>query len=363
MTPLCPAVAGKPELTAMLRQSPQDFLVYEQLGFEPSGEGEHAFLHLEKRELNSMELLERIARLSGIPGRDIGMSGLKDRRAVTRQWFSVRMAGKPEPDWRQLELADDVRVLQVSRHSRKLKRGVHRANRFVLRLHQLDGDRADLLQRLQRVKVQGVPNYFGEQRFGRDGSTLAQARAWMASGGRKISRTKRSLFLSALRAFIFNTLLADRVIKANWNEVLSGDVCMLQGTRSLFTCETADEDIRQRAGRGDIHPGLPLWGRGMQRTSEERVAQQMAVLADRASVPDGTDICLFLERMGLELSYRAARVLPDDFSWQFCDDDALQLEFALASGSYATAVLAELVQYTVNKRMTSNNKGKQDSSE
>ena len=186
-------------------------------------------------KLNSLELLERIARLSGIPGRDIGMSGLKDRNAVTRQWFSVRMAGKTEPDWWELEQAGDVKLIQLSRHTRKLKRGVHRANRFVLRLHQLAGERADLTQRLERVKAQGVPNYFGEQRFGRQGSTLAQARAWMAAGGRKISRTKRSLFLSALRAFIFNTLLADRVMKANWNEVLSGDVCMLQGSRSLFT--------------------------------------------------------------------------------------------------------------------------------
>ena len=363
MTPLCPTVSGKPDVTAVLRQSPEDFLVYEQLGFEPSGEGEHAFLYLEKRELNSMELLERIARLSGIPARDIGMSGLKDRQAITRQWFSVRMAGKPEPEWRELEHDGHVKVLQASRHSRKLKRGVHRANRFVLRLRHLAGDRADLLQRLERVKIQGVPNYFGEQRFGRNGSTLIQARRWMATGGRKISRTKRSLFLSALRAFIFNTILVDRVIKASWNEVLCGDVCMLQGTRSLFTCEKADNDIRQRAQRGDVHAGLPLWGGGLPRASSERAAQQVAVLADKASVPDGTEICLFLERMGLELSYRAARVLPDDFSWQFCDDDTLQLEFSLATGSYATAVLAELVQYSSNRKMTFNEKGKQDSGE
>ena len=350
MVELRTKVAGTPEVSAVLRQSPQDFQVFEQLGFEPSGEGEHAFLHLEKITLNSMDLMERIARLSNVPGRDIGMSGLKDRNAITRQWFSVRMAGKPEPDWQLLEQPGDVKVLQVSRHSRKLKRGVHRANRFLLSLRDVRGDRTELLERLERVKVQGAPNYFAEQRFGRSGSTLIQARQWMASGGRKISRSKRSLYLSALRASIFNTLLAERVKNSNWNKVISGDVCILHGTRSLFACELADQEIQDRAMRCDVHPGLPLWGKGQQTASDAVVEGQMAVLADRSNCPDGPEMCTFLERMALELSYRSTRVLPDDFSWQFCDDDVLQLEFALPPGSYATAVLAELVQYTDIKR-------------
>ena len=345
MTPSWPAIAGTPKAVALLRHSPEDFLVFEQLGFELSGEGEHAFLHLEKRELNSMELLQRISQLSGIAQRDIGLSGLKDRNAVSQQWFSVRMAGRPEPNWQELERSGDVRVLQVGRHLRKLKRGVHRANRFVLRLRDLRGDKDDLLPRLERVKAGGFPNYFGEQRFGREGSTLAQAREWMESGGRKISRARRSLYLSALRAFVFNTLLADRVEQASWNRVLSGDACALQGSRSLFSCELADDEIQGRAERGDIHPALPLWGTGQQLASDERVAEQRTLLA----LSDGTAICLFLERMGLDLAYRPARALLDDFSWQFCDDDSLQLDFTLGTGCYATAVLAELVQYTNRK--------------
>jgi len=345
MTPSWPAIAGTPKAIALLRHSPEDFLVFEQLGFELSGGGEHAFLHLEKRELNSMELLQRISQLSGIAQRDIGLSGLKDRNAVSQQWFSVRMAGRPEPNWQELERSGDVRVLQVGRHLRKLKRGVHRANRFVLRLRDLRGDKDDLLPRLERVKAGGFPNYFGEQRFGREGSTLAQAREWMESGGRKISRARRSLYLSALRAFVFNTLLADRVEQASWNRVLSGDACALQGSRSLFSCELADDEIQGRAERGDIHPALPLWGAGQQLASDERVAEQRTLLA----LSDGTAICLFLERMGLDLAYRPARALLDDFSWQFCDDDSLQLDFTLGTGCYATAALAELVQYTNRK--------------
>ncbi|MBE9539514.1 MAG: tRNA pseudouridine(13) synthase TruD [Proteobacteria bacterium] len=349
MTLAWPAVAGTPTAAALLRSSPDDFQVFEQLGFELSGEGEHVFLHLQKRELNSMELLQRIARLSGIPARDIGMSGLKDRNAICQQWFSVRMAGREEPNWLELEQASDVKVLQVGRHLRKLKRGVHKANRFMLRLRDLRGDRDDLAQRLLRVKDQGFPNYFGEQRFGRNGSSLAQARLWLDAGGRKISRTKRSLFLSAMRAFLFNSLLASRIEQGNWNRLLDGDVCALQGSRSLFGCELADEEIQARARCGDIHPALPLWGRGRQLASDDRAAQQAAVLANESLVPGGTEICAFLERMGLELSYRPARALLDDFSWQFCDDGGLQLDFTLGTGSYATSLLAELLQYTDNK--------------
>jgi tRNA pseudouridine13 synthase len=269
--------------------------------------------------------------------RDIGLSGLKDRNAVTRQWFSVGLAGRQEPDWQALEAAGDVQVLATGRHQRKLRRGVHRANRFSLVLRDLQGDRALLEERLQRLQCDGAPNYFGEQRFGRDGSTLQQAERWISSG-RKTTRAKRSLYLSALRSYLFNTLLAARVKAAQWNTVLPGDVCMLQGSRSLFTCEQADAEIVDRAASGDIHPGLPLWGRGPSSAGGERARQQAEELAPHL------EICEFLEAAGMEMGWRAARLLADDFCWQFCDDGSLQLDFALGAGSYATALLAELVQ-------------------
>lgn len=136
-----PRARGSLAGSALIRCQPEDFKVSEQLGFELSGEGEHVFLHLQKCQLNSMELLQRVSELSGIAQRDIGMSGLKDRNAVTRQWFSVRMAGRPEPDWQELQSTGEVQVLEVGRHLRKLKRGVHRANRFTLVLRELKGDR------------------------------------------------------------------------------------------------------------------------------------------------------------------------------------------------------------------------------
>lgn len=339
MMPAWPGVEGQPSTRALVRSVPEDFVVVEELGFRPSGEGEHVFLLLQKRQLNTQDLVRRVSVLSGIPRRDIGISGLKDRNAVTRQWLSVRMAGRTEPQWQELEQPGDVNVLECVRHTRKLKRGVHRGNAFTLRLRQLEGGRSDLEKRLQRVAQQGVPNYFGEQRFGREGSTLQQAESWMNGGGGRLPRERRGLYLSALRSYLFNELLAERVRSATWNQILDGDVCCLAGSRSVFNCERADAEIEERAHSGDIHPGLPLWGRGESQAALERAAK----------VLDGeqrsTAMCRFLEAAAMELAWRPARLIPDDFCWQFCDDDSLQLEFRLGAGSYATALLAELVQY------------------
>jgi tRNA pseudouridine13 synthase len=330
-----PRVSQELPGSALIRCSPEDFRVSEQLAFELSGEGEHCFLHLQKRELNSMDLLRRVSELSSVPLRDIGYSGLKDRNAVTQQWVSVGMAGRVEPDWEALEALGDVQVLAVDRHLRKLRRGVHRANRFTLVLRQLTGDAAQLEQHLQLLRATGAPNYFGEQRFGRNGSTLEQARRWMR-GGRRISREKRSLYYSALRAYVFNRMLALRVERGDWNTVLPGDVCLLHGTRSHFVCEEVTDDIRTRAVGADIHPGVPLWGRGQAGLFSQPQEDSLA---------DCRDICDFLETSGLELAWRPARLLADDFCWQFCDDSTLRLEFSLGAGSYATALLAEFVQY------------------
>ena len=334
-----PRAGEEPSATALLRTCPEDFRVSEALGFEPSGDGEHVFLQLEKRNLNTVDLVHRVASLSGTPERDIGYSGLKDRNAVTRQWLSIRMAGRVEPAWSELERGGDIRLLQTARHRRKLRRGVHRANDFSIRLREVTGDRGALEQRLCEVQREGVPNYFGEQRFGRGGSTLEQARHWVAGGARRVTRTRRSLYLSALRAWLFNSLLASRVKAGSWNSIVAGDVCVLQGTRSHFHCESPDEDIRQRARRGDLHPALPLWGRGASCPALKRAATELA------SVGGALEVCEFLEGAGLEVAWRPARALADDFCWQFCDDDGLQLDFALGAGSYATAVLAEFIRY------------------
>lgn len=339
MTPDWPRAWGPVPGKALIRCYPEDFQVSEELGFELSGEGELCFLYLQKRELNSLDVRQRLCALSGVAPRDIGFCGLKDRNALTRQWFSVGLAGRAEPDWQGLEALGDVKVLAVGRHRRKLRRGVHKANRFTLVLREVEGERSALELRLQIIRDQGVPNYFGEQRFGRNGTTLQQARRWMGASRSRVSRDRRGLYLSALRAYVFNELLARRVTSGEWNVIRSGDICVLRGTRSHFACDDLSEDIQLRTATGDISPGLPLWG---------NASPQAAALSGlwREALPASCrGICDHLEAAGLEQAWRPARLLPDDFSWQFCDDGALQLDFALGAGGFATALLAEFVQH------------------
>jgi tRNA pseudouridine13 synthase len=351
MMPALPRAWGEIPGSAMIRCQPEDFLVSEQLGFELSGEGEHRLLYLQKRQLNTQELLQRVASLCSVQPHNIGFCGLKDRNAVTRQWVSVGVAGTKEPDWQLLEAQGDVQVVAVERHARKLRRGVHRSNRFTLVLRDLAGDADALERRLRTLREFGVPNYFGEQRFGRSGSTLEQARRWMRSG-RRVSRDKRGLYFSALRAHAFNQFLALRVENGEWSSIVPGDVCMLHGTRSFFNCDEVTDDIRLRAVAGDVHPGLPLWGRGLAATACYR--ERLAALPD-----DCREVCDFLEASSLELAWRPARLLPEDFCWQYCDDKTLRLDFSLGAGCYATTLLAEFVRYKEGS-VESGNSGKQD---
>jgi len=330
--------AGEPRAAGVIRSEAADFEVEERLGFEPEGSGEHVFLFIQKQHLNTADVERQLARLGGVPRRDIGYCGMKDKHALTRQWFSVGLAGREEPDWSALE-SDQLQVLVQSRHRRKLRRGVHRANRFRLVVRDLTGERGALEDALQRVGREGVPNYFGEQRFGRQGGNIEAALDWLRGRGRAPKRHLRSLYLSALRALLFNELLAQRVEAGDWQLPRAGDACVLAGSASVFTANEIDEELLSRVDSGDVHPGLPLWGLGEPLCSGARWEELRTALAGMAEILE------FLEARELALAWRPARVLPDDFCWQFCDDDRMVLEFTLGAGSYATAVLRELCDY------------------
>ena len=169
-----PRAFGEPPIQGVLRQSPADFLVEEQLGFEPDGAGEHCWLWIEKENLNTADAAQRLARFAGLRERDISYSGLKDKRAIARQWFCLHLLNR-DVDWQQW---DDpaLRILRAERHSKKLRRGTHRSNYFQITLRDVVGDTAALRERVELIRARGVPNYFGEQRFGREGRTLELAR-------------------------------------------------------------------------------------------------------------------------------------------------------------------------------------------
>ena len=327
-----PCACGEPPLTARLRASPEDFQVEEILGYDPDGVGEHLLLWVEKRGANTDWVARELAKFAGVPPVAVGYAGLKDRHAVTRQTFSVQLAGRSDPDWSTFPHAE-VTVLAATRHSRKLKRGALRGNRFVLVLREVEGDRAQAESVLQRIATHGVPNYFGEQRFGREGGNVAQARAMFA--GRRVDRDKRSMLLSAARSQIFNQVLAARVERACWDTPLEGEVWSLAGSRSWFGPEPFSDALAERLARGDIHPSGPLWGQGEPPTQGDAGALEREIGAAHGDLVAG----LAAARMDQER--RPLRLLPGHLRWRWLDD-AMELSFELPAGAYATVVVREV---------------------
>lgn len=327
-----PQAFGPDVFRATMRTMPEDFVVEEQLGFAASGQGEHLFLEIEKRLANSVWVAQQLARWAGIPEHAVGYAGLKDRHALTRQTFTLHLPGKEPPSLESMEI-EGVRVLSVDRHQRKLPRGALRGNRFVLTLREVDGDRVAIEDRLTQIAARGVPNGFGAQRFGFDGGNVEAARAMFA--GRRASRQKRSLYLSAARSELFNRILAERVRRHAWDTALTGDVFMLDGTHSVFGPVPLDAELEQRLANGDIHPTGALWGAGATRCTDEAQAIEVAVAEAEPALVEG------LIKAGLRQERRALRLAVRELTWRW-DDEALVLGFELPAGGYATSVLDAL---------------------
>ena len=329
---------GPAELSARIRALPEDFRVEEVLGFDADGEGPHVMLTVEKREANTHWVAEQLARHAGIPAREVGYAGLKDRHAVTVQSFTLNLDRRPEPDW--ASLADSgIKVMKSARHRRKLKIGALEGNRFRLVLRDLSGPVSALLPRLEPIKTRGVPNYFGVQRFGRGAANLEKAEAALSGRLRIHDRRLFSLLLSTARSLIFNDLLSERVKAGNWNKLLAGEVLMLDGSHSVFKAAEGDAELPRRLEQGDVHPTGPLWGRGEPLTSGEVQALEAQVVERHPALAKG------LVKVGVEMARRSLRLAVKDFTWQETDA-GLVLEFFLPAGAYATTVLVELVNMT-----------------
>jgi tRNA pseudouridine13 synthase len=325
---------GPTLLTARIRTTPSDFVVSEQLDVEFSGDGEHDWLHIEKTGANTHWVTEQLARHAGVKPRDVGYAGLKDRHAVTRQWFSVRRPSVAGTDWNVFDSAG-VRIVAQHQHRRKLKRGAHRGNAFriALRAADLEPHRQAIAARLAEVESRGVPNYFGEQRFGRDAANIELARSLFR--GRRLSRNKRSIALSAVRSLLFNEILHARVQDGSWERILPGERANLDGSGSVFAVEKVSSDIENRCAAFDIHPTAVLWGRGAPLSGAGVAALERKVLAPHEDLCDG------LNGAKVDAASRSLRLRVRDLEWDI-ENGALWLDFRLAKGAYATAVLREI---------------------
>ncbi|GEN27327.1 tRNA pseudouridine synthase D [Halovibrio variabilis] len=324
-----------PPKPGQYRVQPEDFWVDEQLDFTPEAHGEHLWLRIEKRNQTTLEVVKLLSRLCGVTPRDIGYSGMKDRIAVTRQWLSVHLPGRDAPAELEQSLnALGITVVEQARHPRKLKRGVHRTNRFVLRVsgEAIEGDA--LTRRWEALCQQGVPNYFGPQRFGHEGRNLQRAEALLNRGWRKRD-DRQGMMLSTARSFLFNELLSARLADGTWCQPLAGDTLMLDGTQSVFSIEAVDATLGTRADELDVHPTGVLWGVG-------EPGQGDAARYEAQLLQDYPGLCGGLVRSGVKQARRALRMrlLDPELTRQA---GSVQLSFALPRGSFATAVLSELM--------------------
>ncbi len=314
-------------------------MVEELLPFAPSGSGEHLWLRIRKRELETAAVVAWLARGAAVARGAVGYAGLKDRHAVAVQWFSVPWPlRRPPPTCLAAETPAGIEVLEMVRHPRKLRVGTLAGNRFTITLRGVRGDRAALAARLSSMRVRGVPNYFGEQRFGRGGENIARARA-MFAGARVRDRFRRGLYLSAARSLLFNAVLARRVQAGSWDGLLAGEAVNLDGRRSFFVAEVVDEALRERLARGDIHPSGPLWGAG---ALPSRAAARALEEDTVAAYPE---LARGLEHAGLRQERRPLRVVPKALTGAWLNEQCFRLEFRLPAGAYATAVLRELADY------------------
>ena len=329
-----PRAHGTPPAGGLLRAEPEDFVVEEDLGFAPAGTGQHLLLKVSKRSANTQWVARELARVAGCRAADVGYAGLKDRHAIAVQWFSV-----PRPrsaiNWQDIAGAG-FEVLEAHPHTRKLPRGALAGNHFTVRMRAVDGDGAGLAAlitpRLGEIARRGVPNYFGPQRFGRDGANLARAGVSLAS----LRQPERGFVLSAARSVIFNAVLAERVHAGSWERLVAGDLANLDGRGSIFAADPGDAALGGRCERLEIHPTGPLWGAGSPATRGQVLELETRIAA---LFPEECALCtaagMHQERRSLRLRVQALECTREEH--------AVLLRFRLARGCFGTAVLRELV--------------------
>ncbi|MEZ7501927.1 tRNA pseudouridine(13) synthase TruD [Psychrobacter sp. Arc29] len=371
-----PQPSRPPIQQATYKADATDFVVNEILPLEFTDEGEHLWLHIKKLGMNTAYLAKLLSEWADIPLRDVGYSGLKDRHAVTTQWFSLRIPKKqlPPTEFAPIDIGENEAVVILAQHwhNKKLNRGTHRANQFIITLHDIEFANDDentesteqslsteqtakqrVEQHLARIDKTGVPNYFGPQRFGRQGNNVREALSLFArplrepkpqpkkSKRKRAPREQNTMELSAARSLIFNEILAARVRNGSWDAGLAGEVFNLDGSGSIFISEVLDDTLRARMSSGDIHPTAVLWGTGNDKVSGSAAALENEIVQHS---PLLMQLATGLEQRDIKAQRRPLRLPIEQLSWEWSDEQTLVLSFTLTTGSFATSVLASLVQ-------------------
>lgn len=325
---------GKPTTHGLYKQQFEDFIVIEELGFELTGEGEHVLVYLEKKDCNTVFVAEQLAKYVGISAKNVSYAGLKDRQAVTQQWFSLHMPGKETPDFSKFDLTG-CRILQITRHNKKLKIGALKGNRFKIILRNLTDN---IEPKLNTIKQYGVPNYFGEQRFGRDQNNITQAIKWATGEISVKDRKKRGFYLSAARSAIFNDIVSQRIKQNIQQTVLDGDILQLSKSNSWFLSKTDELSLlQQRLQNGEINITAPMVGDSPLGTTSVALEFETNCLKHWSCFEE------LFKKERMETNRRSILLRPEQLEWQWIGENDIEINFYLPSGSYATSVLRELI--------------------
>lgn len=330
-----PRAFGLPLGSGLIRAEPEDFIVEEHLGFAPAGSGQHVLLKVRKRDANTQWVARELAKVCRCRPMDVGYAGLKDRHAVAVQWFSVPQSSQSLDTWRALRSAE-FHVLEAHAHTRKLPRGALAGNSFAVRIRGVTAEDEQIAGRLGEVADRGVPNYFGPQRFGREGANLMR----MSAGLEALRSSERGFVLSAARSLIFNSVLAQRVADDSWGRLEVGDIANLDGRGSVFAVDQVDATLTDRARLLDVHPTGPMWGRGLPQ-SQGRIQELECAAASRLRVA-----VELVQQAGMEQERRSLRMAVRDLNWARESGDTVVVRFRLARGSFATTVLREIFDLT-----------------
>ncbi|KAB2825638.1 MULTISPECIES: tRNA pseudouridine(13) synthase TruD [Aliivibrio] len=327
---------GKPVATGKLKQLPEHFIVKEVLGFTFTGKGEHLMVKIRKTGENTKYVANELAKFCGVKSKDISWAGLKDRHAITEQWLSVHL---PKSDHLKFALFEathpGVEILEMTRHNKKLRPGDLLGNSFQLIATEVT-DMEDVLARLEKVKLTGVPNYFGAQRFGHEGNNVTEARRWGRENVRTRDNTKRSFYLSAARSWIFNHIVSQRITEGYFTQPVDGDILLDENGRTVNENVTSEENI-QKVQNGDWSISAALAGDNQLPTSET------ALTLEQPQLDAEPDLMALIRGNRMRHERRAVELHPENLSWS-AEGDTLTLNFSLTSGSFATVIMRELLQ-------------------
>ena len=329
---------------ALYRQQAEHFQVVETLNFKPSGEGEHLYLYIKKSNTNTDWLARDLARRANLNPLDVGYAGRKDRLAVTTQWFSLL-----DPQHRQTSTkmsfetqfkSDDFSIIQTSRHNKKLRKGEIAFNRFKLQLLAFEGCIDTLTERVKLLSRVGFPNYFGPQRFGHDGSNIANAQAMLSGKIRVKDRNKRSIYLSSARSYLFNKILSARIQENTWQTPIDGDCFWDNQTQQLSEIASienlSESELYESLNSGNLTITGAMAGDGNNLSSGLCNELESRVLNSQADLYKG------IANSRINWQRRPLRVIPSDVNCSK-NDTGVELNFSLQTGAYATSLLRELI--------------------